>query len=516
MADNFKFVQLQDLRLAGSGIGISDTSITLKTLQFVDETDVAMTDFGDIGFITLEPNTEREENISFTGITQNADGTATLTGVTRGLKNKSPYDQDLDLRQSHGGNSLAVVSNSAPFYNQFSAKDNDETIEGKYTFPAGGNADAPVSGTVYSAPTDDLEYVAKKYVDDIAVAGAPDATLTVKGNTEIATTAEIDSGDTVGGTGASIAVRPDQLAASIYGTQLPSSDQKDAMDGADSPDAANPFLVDSDATSTPTASKIPIADATGKIGDGWVGATTAGDVIYSDGTDLQRLGIGTANQVLQTNSGATAPEWVSNDTQGIGSTDSGVYYTYQLSLVSEAGWSSIGATFTDYPSYVHLESSDSNWYTLADLAGNGADSTAQFDDGKVYSAEFRARATNGTAADRRIGFVDTDAVGKDHLDHSGYFTGFAIDGTTLYASSLNNVDVTNTDISSGITVTNWNLYKIVFDQGTDVKLYVNGTLKATLTTTLPGGITSMRFGFGGTGGTGPDWEVSHIIITQEL
>lgn len=35
----------------------------------------------------------------------------------------------------------------------------------------------------------------------------------------------------------------------------------------------------------------------------------AGDVIYSDGTDLVDLAIGTAGQVLTVNSGATAPEW---------------------------------------------------------------------------------------------------------------------------------------------------------------------------------------------------------------
>lgn len=37
--------------------------------------------------------------------------------------------------------------------------------------------------------------------------------------------------------------------------------------------------------------------------------TTAGDLIYSDGTNNVRLGIGTAGQVLTVNAGATAPEW---------------------------------------------------------------------------------------------------------------------------------------------------------------------------------------------------------------
>jgi len=43
-----------------------------------------------------------------------------------------------------------------------------------------------------------------------------------------------------------------------------------------------------------------------------VGATltTQGDILYRDGSGLQRLAKGTASQVLAINSGATAPEWV--------------------------------------------------------------------------------------------------------------------------------------------------------------------------------------------------------------
>ena len=37
--------------------------------------------------------------------------------------------------------------------------------------------------------------------------------------------------------------------------------------------------------------------------------TTAGDILYRDGSGLQRLPKGTANQVLKMNAGATAPEY---------------------------------------------------------------------------------------------------------------------------------------------------------------------------------------------------------------
>ena len=38
--------------------------------------------------------------------------------------------------------------------------------------------------------------------------------------------------------------------------------------------------------------------------------TTQGDILYRDGSGLQRLAKGTANQTLQMNGGATAPSWV--------------------------------------------------------------------------------------------------------------------------------------------------------------------------------------------------------------
>gem|GEM_PF-5829873 len=42
-----------------------------------------------------------------------------------------------------------------------------------------------------------------------------------------------------------------------------------------------------------------------------LGGDTAGDVMFYNGVDWSRLGIGTAGQVLQVNTGATAPEWTS-------------------------------------------------------------------------------------------------------------------------------------------------------------------------------------------------------------
>lgn len=71
----------------------------------------------------------------------------------------------------------------------------------------------------------------KSYIDGVAVAGAPNASTTVKGIVEEATQAEIDAGTAAGGTSARLAVNPSTLATSIYNTQLPTSGQKSALVG---------------------------------------------------------------------------------------------------------------------------------------------------------------------------------------------------------------------------------------------------------------------------------------------
>jgi hypothetical protein len=66
------------------------------------------------------------------------------------------------------------------------------------------------------------------------------------------------------------------------------------------------YLKDTNVTTYYTGSAWANVDTTGMTNP----MTTTGDIIYSSpGSTPVRLGIGTANQVLSVNSGATAPEW---------------------------------------------------------------------------------------------------------------------------------------------------------------------------------------------------------------
>lgn len=135
---------------------------------------------------------------------------ATTTGLLiyrRGLKYYAEGDStDADevtankLAWTQGETKLLLGSNPPYMYGQFPSRGNDETITGLWEFPSGANN--PTIGSSYLAPTLDNQIATKKYIDDIAIAGTPDASTTVKGSVEIATGAELAAGTGTGGTGA--------------------------------------------------------------------------------------------------------------------------------------------------------------------------------------------------------------------------------------------------------------------------------------------------------------------------
>lgn len=171
------FIQAQAFTLSGSGSSIGDITLTLQSMAGIDGSNIVTADLGSFAYGTLEPgNGAQEEPILFTGVTQNANGTATLTGVSS-IGFKQPYNLTAGLTKTHAGNSKFILSNDAAFYNNLVL-----------------------------------------YLNSIAGAGAANASTAVKGIVQAATSSQINSGTATGSTGAVLAVTPDALAASNYGT----------------------------------------------------------------------------------------------------------------------------------------------------------------------------------------------------------------------------------------------------------------------------------------------------------
>lgn len=132
---NFNFAQLDPFSLSGAGAVSGATTITLKSFQTIDGVNLAMSDFGSKGFGTLEPgNGNLEEQIYFTGVTQNSNGTATLTGVNS-VTFTSPYTATSGLLKTHAGSTTFIISNTSGYYNEFGVKENNEVLGGFWEVP---------------------------------------------------------------------------------------------------------------------------------------------------------------------------------------------------------------------------------------------------------------------------------------------------------------------------------------------------------------------------------------------
>lgn len=163
MADNRLYVGSPELELQ-VGANIGDTSIVLTNLIDIYGNTLTMTNFGSKGYARINPEGDNiAEDITFTGITANADGTYTLTGVSTVLA-VDPYTETSGLVRDHGSNSPVRISNTPAFLSQFVNKNNDETYVETLTF----NSANPPRLSSYAVPTDDEQLATKKYVDDTA------------------------------------------------------------------------------------------------------------------------------------------------------------------------------------------------------------------------------------------------------------------------------------------------------------------------------------------------------------
>lgn len=146
-------VQAQNFSLSGAGSSIGDTVLNLKSFKNILGVNLTMTQFGSTGYGTIEAgNGVQEEAISFTGITQNSDGTAQLTGVKHTLF-IPPYTETSGMTITHPGSVVFIVTNTAAWENSIYTYAN--------TIASGG---APASSTVIG--------ITKLSVDP-AVAGTP-------------------------------------------------------------------------------------------------------------------------------------------------------------------------------------------------------------------------------------------------------------------------------------------------------------------------------------------------------
>jgi len=237
-----RYVQTNTFYLAGSGVIVGATSIVLTSFTDIYGNVLTMTDFGDTGYITLEPDTTNEEAATFTGVVANANNTYTLTGVKTNLA-KSPYTETSGLVRAHSGGTKVVVTDNVAFWNTFGNTANTNTWADTQTFS--------VPAVQATDPTLSTQVANKSYVDGVAIAGAPKATDSVYGITKLSVaavspTAPIAVGDNDG--------------------RVPSQTENDALVGTSgTPSTTNKYVTNDDTATAATASKVARRLAGGNI-----------------------------------------------------------------------------------------------------------------------------------------------------------------------------------------------------------------------------------------------------------
>lgn len=359
-------------RLTTAVTAASTSIVFTPTDSTRDLESVTMSDFGTTGYITLNPTGSRDnyEVASFTSWSVSGS-IITLGGLTRDLELEG--NDTSGTGKAFAAGTTVIISTNHHWFNQVVRTEDAQTVAGVKTFSAlpattagdpvadndlarkayvdatatGGATVAKlvVSGTggeviaagevVYLDETDNewklADASASSTSDNVQLgiaqgAGTDGGAITggVLLQGRDANQSGLTQGDrlyisdTAGAVASSAGTVEVEIGHAVSATEMDfvpkfasytTKSQRDALVGSSgTPGSGNKYITENDVAAS-GASKVVRSEADSLINDSLLGLTTAGDVVYSDGTDLTRLAIGTAGQALKVNSGATAPEW---------------------------------------------------------------------------------------------------------------------------------------------------------------------------------------------------------------
>lgn len=244
-------IALFETSLASS---ITSTATTMTLVTAVNKDGNTLS--GTYAFI-IDEGTTNEEFV-------NADCTSTAcTNMTRGLSVVTGTTSVSALRHEHRRGASVKITDAPQLLILH------RILNGIGTIP---NILSYTSAPTFTPGSTQLATVG--YADGLAIAGSPNASTTTKGISEEATQAEIDAATAAGGTGARLFVNPSTLATSIYGTRLPTANEKAALVGTSgAASTSNKYVTDADTSATGSGSKV-VRGTSGKIDSSWLDTTT--------------------------------------------------------------------------------------------------------------------------------------------------------------------------------------------------------------------------------------------------
>ena len=245
-----------------SAISSSATSLVLASITTDDGVILPTKTYG----ITVDQGTNSQEHMIAT-----FSGTTTGTIVTRGVSVIDGTTNIPALQFSHSRGASVKFTDHPILIRMLRILEGTDTLDTKLSY------------TSHPTFTANTQIIDKKYADDLAIAGAPDASTTVKGIIEIATSAETAAGTAAGGTAALLVPANSNFnATSSAAVLVPVTNASGKISAGFGGSAStlatlngSSLVVENpaNATATATASKIPIADSSGTL-NSWVTKTT--------------------------------------------------------------------------------------------------------------------------------------------------------------------------------------------------------------------------------------------------
>ncbi len=458
--------QLQAFSLYGAGATLGDQDITLTTFTGIDGEALNMSYFGSKGFGTLEPGSgTQEEQISFTGITNNANGTTTLNGVKTVLF-LSPFTETAGLAKSHAGGVRFVISNTSGFYSKIMQTDGGQTVTVPIIFDS--TTGRPVLSTDVDASLPE-QLVSAGQLTRTAISGGVNASTTVAGISKL--------------------------------TTAPTSPTDPIAIGA------------TDATTTPTANRIPRSNGSNKIAQGWL--DLAATWVFTGAVDitasLWKLGgvayTGTMALLNEAATFFTATDMTGAEAETLSSgetSNADTLHTHKLSsLLRNTTFSNIWLDedigFTDTGVAVSMEAAGAVLTSSGSTGGARrlVPATSTFNGGfnKALTMNVWVMLDSVAALDAFIGFgAETDA---GNIQENNVLTkrhiAFMVQDSGLYCSVADGTSQTLSASMATLVANSWNLLTIVYTPGTSCNFYLNGTLLTNLNTFLPTGTTDYNF-----------------------
>ena len=226
-------------------------------------------------YLSLEPGTSKEEPILCTGITASS-----WTNCTRGLVFQgSSESNSTTIAVAHNAGATIIITNIGQFFNQYASVNDSITVTGTWTF----NTD-PIASSTTHITGDPASYVTLYAMNQATTTGGSNASTLIKGVSQEATDSMLQSSSSTGSTGARTFSNGGSFAQTSTANKVPVSNGSGYIDARYVPTTtlatldANSLVIQNptNATTTATAGKIPLADASSTL-DSWTRKKFGGD-----------------------------------------------------------------------------------------------------------------------------------------------------------------------------------------------------------------------------------------------